>query len=328
LTQGLTTSVVMSIFLLMTSVIFLFLISSWTDQSLNTAEVLNQQRARLESEISVKSTAQSDPESCAIYTAQVENTGEVNIKDFREMDVLVEYTNTSNSKVASRLAHATTWSVASIAPDTSDPGAWNPGEVVTINFTLPSAMNASETGTILVVTPLALSDSKYFTCTCIAGSTTFADPTAEAADTGGDNDGYELNPVNAFADGGSFASNINGDGDRHRFYDYGYSINNACTISGIEVRLDWWIDSTGGNNSMDVELSWDGGSSWTAAKTDPDETTTEHTVILGSSTDTWGRTWSVSDFTNANFRVRVTMNGVGGRNYFLDWIPVNVHYAP
>jgi len=328
LTQGLTTSVVMSLFLLLTSVIFLFLTSSWTDQSINTAQILNQHRVRLESEISVQSTAQSDPVVCDTYTAQVKNSGEVSIEDFSEMDVLVDYTNTSDSKVASRLAHANSWSVASIAPDTSDPGTWNPGEVATINITLPSEMKARETGTILVVAPLAVSDSKYFTCTCTAGNSTFSDPTAEAADTGGDNDGYELFPVNAFADGSSFASNINGDDDRHRFYNYGFSIHNACTISGIEVRLDWWVDSAGGNNSMDVELSWDGGSSWTTAKTDSEETTTEHTVILGGSTDTWGRTWSVSDFTNANFRVRATMNGVEGRNYFLDWIPVNVHYAP
>ena len=327
MTQGLTTSVVMSLFLVVTSVIFLFLTSSWSDQSFNTAQAIARQRARVETAISINSTSESGV-TCTSYNVQVDNTGEVKVDDFSEMDLLVKYTDTSDNKVSTRLNHDTDWSVANLSPDTRDPNVWNPAEAATINFTLPSAMKGNVRGTVLVVTPLAISDSNYFTCTCTAGNSDFLDPSAEAADTGGDNDGYELNPTNAFSDAGGFASNENGDGDRHRFYNYGFSIHNSCAISGIEVRLDWWLDSLGGGNGMDVELSWDGGTSWTAAKTDSEETTTEHTSILGGSSDTWGRTWSVSEFANANFRVRASMNGVGGRNYFLDWIPVKVHYAP
>ena len=327
MTQGIATSVVMSLFLVLTSIIFLFLTSSWTDQSINTAQTTMRQQARIKSGIAINSASESGL-TCTSYTAQVDNTGKVPIEDFSEMDLLVEYINTSNSKVATRLAHATDWSVASIAPDTRDPNAWNPVEVATINFTLPSAMKGAEQGTVLVVTPLAISDSNYFTCICTADASGLLDPSAEAVDTGGDNDGYEIDPTGAFADGSAFASNIGGDGDRHRFHNYGFSVHSACAISGIEVRLDWWLNSLGGGNSMDVELSWDGGASWTAAKTDSEETTSEHTVILGGSAETWGRSWSVSEFTNANFRVRATMNGVDGRTYLLDWIPVQVHYAP
>ena len=327
MTQGLATSVVMSLFLLLTSVIFLFLTSSWTDQSFNTAEAMARQRARVETVIAINSTNESGV-ACTSYTAQVSNSGEVFIEDFSDMDLLAEYINASNTKVATRLVHTTDWSVASIAPDTRDPNAWNPGEVATINFTLPWAMKGGEKGTVLVVTPLGVLDSNYFSCTCTAGDSGISDPSAEAADTGGDNDGYELNPTDAFSDGIAYASNLNGNDDRHRFYNYGFSIHSACAISGIEVRLDWWLDSLGGKNSMDVELSWDAGASWTAAKTDNQETTSEHTVILGGAADTWGRSWSVSEFTDANFRVRATMNGVGGRDYFLDWMPVKVYYAP
>ncbi len=80
---------------------------------------------------------------------------------------------------------------------------------------------------------------------------------------------------------------------------------------------------------MDVELSWDGGTTWTAAKTDSQETTTEHTVILGGSVDGWGRTWSVGEVSDANFRVRLTSNSSSSqRDFFLDWVPVKVHYTP
>lgn len=165
MTHGITTSVVMSVFLLLTSVIFLFLTSSWTDQSFNTAEVLNQQWARLESEISVKSTAQSAPEACDTYTAQVENTGEVAIDDFGEMDVLVEYTDTSSAGIATRLAHADDWSVTAISPDSRDLNTWNPAETATITFTLSPAAKDGTSGNIVVVTALGISDVAYFTCT-------------------------------------------------------------------------------------------------------------------------------------------------------------------
>ena len=77
---------------------------------------------------------------------------------------------------------------------------------------------------------------------------------------------------------------------------------------------------------MSVELSWNAGSSWTAAKTDSVETTTEHTATLGGSTDTWGRSWTVSETGDANFRVRVTVNTTDDGTHFLDWIPVKVYY--
>ena len=164
-------------------------------------------------------------------------------------------------------------------------------------------------------------------------TTGFRSPTAEAADTGGDSDGFELNPTDAFADAAAFASNIDGAGDRHRFSGYGIAIGSNCAIEGIEVRLDWWLDEDKQINSMDVELSWNGGASWTAAKTDPVETTTEHTAILGSASDTWGRTWTLAELNDANFRVRVTSLCTVGpgqcdiRDYFLDWVAVQVTYA-
>ena len=163
-------------------------------------------------------------------------------------------------------------------------------------------------------------------------NTGFRSPSAQVADTGGDGDGFEVSPTNAFADGGGYAENTNGPGDRHRYYNYGISIDASCTISGIQVRLDWWLSSTTDTNSMSVALSWDGGTSWTAAKTDTVETTTEHTTVLGGSTDTWGRAWTAAELSNANFRVRITNNCSGSfcslRDYFLDWVPVKAYYGP
>jgi len=172
-------------------------------------------------------------------------------------------------------------------------------------------------------------DNTFTTASCFGGDTGFTDPTATATDTGGDGDGFELNPVNAFADEGGYASNIDGAGDRQRYYNYGFSISSSCAIEGIEVRLDWWLDSTDQTNSMSAELSWDGGTSWTTAKTDTQETTSEHSVVLGGPADTWGRSWSTAELGDVNFRVRVTCDSTGpARDFFLDWVPVRVYYAP
>ena len=169
---------------------------------------------------------------------------------------------------------------------------------------------------------------------CVAGDTGFLNPTAQAADTGGDGDGFELNPTDAFADGVASASNIDGDDDNHRFYNYGISIPAGCVIAGIEVRLDWWLDAIPGNNKVEVDLSWDGGTSWTVTKPDSQEPTTETTVILGGSADAWSRIWTIAELSDANFRVRVATRCSGNaancnpRDYFLDWVPVQVTYTP
>ncbi len=169
----------------------------------------------------------------------------------------------------------------------------------------------------------------FTTASCFAGNTGLLSPAAQAADTSaGNGDGYELNPAGAFASGGSFATDVGSGGDRHRYYNYNISIPAGCSIKGIVVRIDWWLSNTSGNSSMGIELSWNSGTSYTAAKTDAVMTTTQHTALLGGSTDLWGRTWTVAETSNANFRVRVTDNNTTLPDFMLDWIPVQVYYGP
>jgi hypothetical protein len=57
--------------------------------------------------------------------------------------------------------------------------------------------------------------------------------------------------------------------------------------------------------------------------------TTEATYGLGSPSDTWGRTWSSSDFNNASFRLRVIdVASHPNRDFFPDHVAVNVTYGP
>lgn len=145
----------------------------------------------------------------------------------------------------------------------------------------------------------------------------------------GNGDGFETDSDKAYENDGVSAANANNDGepgDAHLYYDYDIGLPDDADIKGIKVRLDWFLDSTDGDNSIDVELSWDGGTNWTDAKSDDEETTTEHSVILGSDSDTWGRDWEVDELSNDNFRVKVTCNSSELRTFSLEWIPIRIYY--
>ena len=171
-------------------------------------------------------------------------------------------------------------------------------------------------------------------------STGFRDCAANAAVTtgSGDNNGFQTNPANACANDAAFAEDVNSGNtnsttcsdvgkDRHLYYTYGFTIPAGSAINGIEVRLDAWADSTSSNPFMCVDLSWDGGATWTAAKTTTTLGTAEATFTLGTTTDTWGRTWASTDFADANFRVRITdVAGNNQRDFRLDWAAVQVSY--
>jgi len=77
---------------------------------------------------------------------------------------------------------------------------------------------------------------------------------------------------------------------------------------------------------VDVELSWDGGGSWTTIKSSPTLTTADAVRTLGSQSDLWGRTWTATELTNPNFAVRVTGNP-SSNTISLDAIQVRVYHT-
>ena len=171
-------------------------------------------------------------------------------------------------------------------------------------------------------------------------NTGFRSPSANAAVTAsaGDNNGFQTTPGNAYADDGLFAVDTDsGTGtstsctangkDKHVYRDYSFGLPGSATIQGIEVRLDAKVDNTANAPKTCVQLSWNGGTSWTAAKTTATLSTTEATYILGGAADTWGRTWANANFSNANFRVRViNVASSTARDFSLDWVAVRVTY--
>lgn len=163
--------------------------------------------------------------------------------------------------------------------------------------------------------------------------TNWVNPTANVKDTGGDGNGFEVNAQNAYSDWNGWAANWDGPGDRHRYYNFNLdtAMVNETAVTGIKVRLDWWLQTTNNTNRIKVELSWNGGTSWTAPKYATTESTGEIMDIVGGVNDLWGRSWTLSQFNNANFRVRLTADCTGttcnSQDWNLDWVAVKLYYT-
>jgi predicted ribosomally synthesized peptide with SipW-like signal peptide len=165
---------------------------------------------------------------------------------------------------------------------------------------------------------------------------------ASAADTGGDGDGYEVSTASACADDSVMATDVNtGTGarstacvnvanDRHRFRDFSLGLPGSVTlVSGIQVRADVGMNNNGGTSRLCVELSGDGGLTWTAAKVVTLSSSAEMTYLFGGGADTWGKIWTAGEFSNANFRVRFTdATNQPIKDYQLDYVAVDVTYIP
>lgn len=144
-----------------------------------------------------------------------------------------------------------------------------------------------------------------------------------------------VGPSLAYANGGGAAR---GGQNVYRYYNnYNVSIPNGATINGIEIRLDasYYIPGwTTGTGKFQVRLSWNHGTTKTNLFDSSNVTASEATYYVGGPTSTWGRTWSPSDFSNANFEVQVvpvsTLSIVTNPNQFLllDFLPVTVYYTP
>jgi hypothetical protein len=164
---------------------------------------------------------------------------------------------------------------------------------------------------------------------------------SNAADTGGDNNGYELQPANACADDLAFATDANSGSsttvnctnagkDRHRYWDFGLGLPAAVlVVSGIQVRADVGMNSTTGTNQLCIQLSWDAGTTWTTAKSVALAGTAISTYTFGATNDTWGRTWTGAQLSNANFRVRVIdVTNQTTKSFLLEYLAVQVTYTP
>ncbi len=164
---------------------------------------------------------------------------------------------------------------------------------------------------------------------------------SQAADTGGDGDGYESSPGSACLPDGVVARDA-GSGtntalscsdtgkDRHRFWDFALGVpGSAASIDGIEVRVDIGLNNNGGSSLLCAQLSWNGGSSWTALRQVSLTSKNVAAYLIGGAADTWGRTWAATELADSAFRLRlVDVSSQASKTFELDGVAVQVTYRP
>lgn len=184
----------------------------------------------------------------------------------------------------------------------------------------PSALTKSLKYTV-VRTITAITKSVRYS---VRAATSYYVPTAT-----GDDYNQWTNPTQAYVDDGTttFADVIN---KKQDYYTFGFSLPAAGTVTGIEVKINA-RGSLFNDTAVGVELSWDGGASYTSAAKffttiggsgDAD-------YLLGGATDVWGHSWTFAELANANFRLRINANSIDAdvtRSTFVDFIQVRVHY--
>ncbi len=135
--------------------------------------------------------------------------------------------------------------------------------------------------------------------------------------------GQWSNPNNAYANNGQ-ATREDQNGHSQQWSTFNFGLPTIDTIYGILITIEGlWEDS----NSIQVALSWNGGSNWTALKTATNFGYSWTVDTVGGAADNWGRTWSQSDFDTANFRVRFTKQGQDYVWMDVDYFHVEVFYT-
>ena len=134
------------------------------------------------------------------------------------------------------------------------------------------------------------------------------------------NSGAWTSPTNAHADGGGYAGSATSN-QQHEFDGYGFSIPSNAIIRSVRVRLDALRKT---DDSIKLEVSTNGGSTFLATTTTQTLTTSETTYW--ENVTTW-TSWTPSLLNTNNVWTRVTEIKNGGQdNVSLDWIPIEVIY--
>lgn len=153
----------------------------------------------------------------------------------------------------------------------------------------------------------------------------FADTTGEHSPTA--TSGAFPNASEAFACDGVVTSP--GNNDIQTYSVYGLTMPVDAIITGIQVRVRA-NDGTSNNRKFRVSLSWDGGTTFTSTLNTRNfrRNTPLRDYIVGGSAVLWGRTsWSASELSDVNFRVRLKAQRPGGSEPInLDCVPVTVFY--
>lgn len=130
-------------------------------------------------------------------------------------------------------------------------------------------------------------------------------------------------PIRAYTEDGLVASAY--ESSSHDYYNFGFSIPSNATILGIELK----VKSQGVfvTSYMQPYVSYDMGSHYVSFPT-LTFTTTASWQTSGSSTYLGGRSWAVSEFSNSNFLLKLSIvtDPVNDAEQWVDAITIKIYY--
>lgn len=139
----------------------------------------------------------------------------------------------------------------------------------------------------------------------------------------GDDYNQWYRPYNAYTNNG-VSSDEYSPNHKQDWYNFSFGIPAGVFIKGIEVELEAY--ETAGSCTLGVEVSWNGGTNYTTTGKQQSFPNYYSKRNYGGSSDLWERSWSASEFSDANFRVRVDCISVISQ-VRLDYIWVKVYYS-
>lgn len=110
---------------------------------------------------------------------------------------------------------------------------------------------------------------------------------------------------------------------------YTFGLSAGVTIDGIEVNTEFSTDTPLQTATLQLSLSWNNGTNYTATKSDTvTGSTTDKNSTLGGAADTWGRSWTDSEFANGTFLVKVEgKSSAAFSSCRLDFLQIKVYYT-
>lgn len=133
-------------------------------------------------------------------------------------------------------------------------------------------------------------------------------------------------PTNVFADDGSYAiAYYFHTPYQNDFFTFGLGVPAGATIDGIEVTVEA-IASGPPTTIQNCELSWNHGTNYTTSGYHTHHSSLS-AQVMGGPTDTWGRSWSADDFSDANFYLLSWADVPSSAGSAIDYIKVKVYYT-
>jgi hypothetical protein len=138
-------------------------------------------------------------------------------------------------------------------------------------------------------------------------------------------------PQNMYASDNSRADFDEDSGDNVTLYTFGISIPAGSQIDGIEVTVEaiLFFHNPSYDAKAQITPLYNGrASSASSQLTGNFNDSTEVTLTVGGSSDLWGRTWTVGDFSNTNFGINIEEAcSVFQGELQVDHVAVKVYYT-